>query len=81
MYVPYKKAMQYRDEHCLPRFEVIEDGREIICTMQDLLYLQIKKLLQTYPQLKKTMENIKKLHPAAIFVLVFKYGMYAQEIY
>ena len=40
-----------------------------------------KKLLQTYPELKKTMKNIKKLHPAAIFCLVFKYGMqYALKI-
>ena len=76
MYVPYKKAMKYRDEHCIPRFEVIEDGKEIICTLQELLDFQTKKLLQTYPELKKKMKNIKKLHPAAIFCLVFKYGMY-----
>ena len=76
MYPPYQKAMDYRDEYCMPPLQIRADGKEIICSMQDLLNHDIKKLLKVKPHLKSRIETIRNLTPGAAFRLIGKWGMY-----
>ena len=76
MYVPYKTAMKYRDEHCLPpNIQILQNGKEIKCAVQDIANFSTNKLLKQWPEVKNNMVTIKKLEPRAKFVEIIKLGM------
>ena len=69
--------MKYRDEHCLPPIQILdhENGKEIICAMQDLANFSTNKLLKQWPHVKNNMVTLKRLFPGTKFIEDIKYGM------